>query len=649
MKKHLLPIIWICSLLLVVNSLLAQTFPNELPIPYRIDSDTVLLSIDEVEHNFNPNGDKLNQPIKTFAFNHPDSLGKPGQNTILGPSISWQFGHQVHTEVINNLDVPTTTHWHGAHVPQFADGGPHQRINADSTWKINFEILDKSATMWYHPHLMGSTYEHVQMGLSGMIYVEDPLDGDDDPILVQLHDILPNEYGVNDIPLIVQTKKFFLDSCGTGEVEVFTGGFKKDYEYLVNGVMDSYLEVPAGMTRFRLLNGDAKWSMSYGVGDLAYSSPEHFQMIATDAGYMDRSYEMEQVLVSPGERVEILMDLRGRQGDTIYIHNVARDIRKGTAGAVGFKGAAIDPLTPLLRVIVTEETGSPSPIISFPIQLHPLETPETNVHTKTRLKTFYRNTFPGIVDDRIVKSVSRDSLGNCDTIFKDPIIPRLYNIDRVLMDMTKINDTVMLDSTEIWTIDNKTDISHPFHIHDIHFFVTEIVDTFGTVFTPESDTLPHIFKGPKDNVLVEPGWKLSFATTFTDFGTAIDFRNSYMFHCHILPHEDRGMMGQFVVWDGTMPDSMTTSIEENLTNQKALKVYPNPATNLIYMEGESQVESQLRIFDLQGRLLKNTKLPPFAGVHTIDVKELADGLIFVEWLTETQRAMSKVVINRSRY
>ncbi|MEM6317542.1 MAG: multicopper oxidase domain-containing protein [Bacteroidota bacterium] len=651
MKKVLQPLIC-CGWLffLGINTLVAQNFPNPLPIPYRIDSDTIRMEIDEVMHNFNPNGDTLNEMVRSFAFNLPDSMGRPGQNTLLGPSLVWRFGRQVHTEIINNLSEPTTTHWHGAHVPQYADGGPHQRINADSTWKIDFEVMDKSATMWYHPHLMGTTYEHVQMGLSGMLYVEDPPDGDDDSILVKLHKILPVEYGVNDFPLIVQTKKLFTDTCGSGELEIFEGGFKKEYIYVTNGVMNPYLEVPDEMVRFRLLNGDAKWSMSYGVGDLAYESPETFQMIATDAGYMDSTYQMEQILVSPGERVEILMDLRGRVGDTIYVHNVARDIRKGTAGAVGFKGAKIDPLTPLVRLIVTDKDAPRSPIISFPLPLHPLETPEITVHTKGRLKTFHQDKFPTAEDPTVIVdtmfNIIRDSSGACVKKFKKTNVPSLYNIDRILMNMMTVNDTVLLDSTEVWTIDNQTDISHPFHIHDIHFFVTEIVDSFGTVFTPQDDTLHHIFRGPKDNVLVEPKWKLSFATTFSDFGTAIHPMNSYMYHCHILPHEDRGMMGQFVVWDGSGMDSMTTSTVNPIIATSPLRVYPNPASNTLNLEGTSQRPSQVRVFDLQGRTLKMVQLPPFDGVQRLDVGDLPIGMVFVEWISDEQRAMAKVLISR---
>ena len=649
--------------------LMAQEFNNKLPIPYLIDSDTVLLRIDQVEHNFNPNGDSLNMPINAFAFNHLDSTHLP--NTILGPTIKWKYGTQLHTEVFNNLGTATTTHWHGAHVPQFADGGPHQVIPADSTWKIDFEILDKSATMWYHPHRMDLTYKHVQLGLSGMIYVEDD---ENDPILSEIHRILPHDYNVNDFPIIVQSKKFVKSTCETdNEYSIFSElGFNSDFVYMVNGMMNPVLEVPAGMIRLRMLNGDSKYAFNFTFGDKTTTPQENFHMIATDAGYMDRSYEKDQIMISPGERTELLLDLRGRAGDVFYLNNFAEGMGPAIVGsALSSKGKPLKNSN-LLKIVVTDDFAPQSPIISFPIPLHPLEIPEYDANTKERTKTFYRSENLSITDTTY-KYVLNDSNECVRVIDKIKNHADLYNIDKTLMNMMVVNDTVMKDSTEIWTLVNKTDIAHPFHIHDIHFYVTEIsysdtlvrdtteinitADTsnqgvikfdtsYSIVYTTEyvpiaRDSIPRIFSGPKDNVLVESGWKLSFVTTFSDFGTPIHPRNSYMYHCHILPHEDRGMMGQFVVWDGSV---ITNTEDVPIQLNQSIKLYPNPTSGQLYLDGISEKESQLRVFDIQGKLLRSQSLQPFNGVHSFSIEGLPKGLVFVEWMTEKGRFMSKVVL-----
>jgi len=600
------------SLFFCIGSLSAQNFNNPLIIPYLIDSDSVYLRVDSALHNFNPNGgaDPLNTLVPTFAYNQ---IGNTSM-TCLGPSIAWRYGHQVHTEVTNNLGDTTTTHWHGAHVPVHTDGGPHQPIAPGATWSIDFEIKDKSSTMWYHPHAMGTTYEQVQTGLSGMIYVEDPTDGTDDPILTAIHDTLPHTYGVDDFPLIVQTKFFDIDSIGNVTIKggccgpPGTAGYKSGYEYIINGSMNPYLEVPANMIRVRILNGDGKFTFNLGIGDLNFN-PETFQYIATNAGYTDTTYAMQQVYVSPGDRTEWLIDLRGRTpGDTLYLINFADDIPSGS-GIIG-NGATTQSYAvnkAILKFIIQPNTLAPSPIATFPIGLHPLEIPAYYSYTKRRNKAF-TGTGP-------------------------------YLINNTPMDMMVVNDTIMLDSTEIWTITNNTTKAHPWHIHDIHFYVTEVLDGTGT---PLNKSLyPQIFSGPLDVVLIEPGWTLSYVANFSDFGTAIAPDSSYMYHCHILPHEDKGMMGQFVVWDG----SLGVSVDKINAVENPLKLFPNPTSNELFLEGESEEDSRIHIFDLQGRLLKTQQLSAFSGTVSISIEGLSYGLILVEWTTTKGKFVNKVLIN----
>lgn len=599
-----------------------NAFINELPIPYQIDSDNILLEMSEHEHSFNP-GDPdhyLHAPVPSFAFNE---VGTTTPMTILGPSLVWNYGAQLHTEVTNNIDRVSTTHWHGAHVPQYADGGPHQKIQVDSTWKIDFEILDKSATMWYHPHAIDITYEQVQLGLSGMIYVEDPVDGvGDDAILNFIHEIIPHDYNVNDFPLIFQTKFFELvDSTNSYHIKEKLG-FKSCYEYLVNGVMNPYLEVPASMTRLRVLNGDGKFTYNFAVGDKDFN-PEPFQLIATDAGYTDRTYEMESVYMAPGERTEWLLDLRGREGDTLYIYNDVSGFPNDTS-IIGDKPTtdnyAADKL--LLQLIVGEDDAPPSPIIAFPIDLHPLETPDVHPWTKKRTKTYYHN---------------KDQ-SNCDSSWTTS--NKIFTIDKQPMQITCVNDTVMVDSTEIWEIVNTTAHAHPFHIHDIHFWV---IDAWNNVtMEPIDKSLwPNVFAGPKDNVLVLKDWTLQFVTTFDDFGTAIAYENSYMYHCHILPHEDKGMMGQFVVWDG-----VSVNTEAPLNPDGTMLLYPNPASDRLNLEGASDQESQVRIYSIQGQLLSEQTLAPFAGRVDFSIADVPRGMAIVEWITEEGRFVSKVLVQR---
>lgn len=592
--------------------LTAQEFVNAVQIPPLIQQDDYHLNVIETAHNFDPNGtSSLNSMIPTFAF---EDANNPGSTTILGPTLTWSYLHDLTPKVTNYLSEVTTCHWHGAHVPQFADGGPHQRIMPDQEWTPYFKVLDKSATMWYHPHAMDLTYRHVQMGLSGMILVEDPIDNLDDPILSELHDILPNEYEVNDFPLIFQTKKFVQDTTSGDWSILANTGFKDGYEYMVNGIIDPYIELPAGMVRLRLLNGDGKFSFNFKFENANGSEfPAH--MIATDAGYMDRSYQLDGVLMAPGERTEWLLDLRGLPpGFEIFIKNEVTTIGDGIIGnAKTTNNYAQD--RNLLKIIVGSDSGPQSPIISFPINLLPLENPPLSSVTNERVKTFRQDSF--LVDGKM---------------------HFLFNIDSVLMDMMVVNDVVNLGATEVWTIENDTKIAHPWHIHDIHFWVIEIEDEKGDLLDPND--FPTLFKGPKDNVLVEPGWKLSYITTFDDFGTEIKFDSSYMFHCHILPHEDRGMMGQFVVWNGFGDPS---SVEDQ-SNTPLMRIYPNPSNDYFIIEGASQKSSNLFIMDISGQIVQTLRLPRFDGFLKINSVELPNGLHLLKWQTEEGFITSKIMI-----
>ncbi|MEM9549483.1 MAG: multicopper oxidase domain-containing protein [Bacteroidota bacterium] len=630
MKKLYLSFLAFMCLLVGANAQEAPPpkFINKLEVPPLIvynPQGSYDLDAIQTTHDFNPDipNDPLNG-VTTFCF---EDFNNPGTTTILGPTINWQYKANLNPSVLNRLDERTTCHWHGAHVPNTADGGPYQMIMADQLWEPEFQVLDKSATMWYHPHAMGLTYKHVQMGMSGMIYVEDPVDDPSDPdddILAAIHDILPTDYNGNDFPLIFQTKFFEFDST-TNRMQIKSElGFKKDYEYMVNGIIDPVMDAPANMIRLRLLNGDGKYSFNFKfTRDDGSTFPA--QMIATDAGYMDRSYQLPEILMAPGERTEWLLDLRGLEGDTLYVRNMVSTIpgadlpctNNGQRGIIGdsctTQGYAAD--RDLLRIVVGPSNPSyVSPIIGFPINLYPSEAPPLSEVDNTRTKTFRKDNF--------------GADGN------------LFNIDSTLMNMMVVNDVVRLDDTEVWTIDNTTNVGHPWHIHDIHFWVTEVIDENGDALNP--DDYPEIFKGPKDNVLVQPFWKVSYITTFADYGVAdpTDPTNSYMYHCHILPHEDKGMMGTFVVWDGT-PVNVDETAETAI-----MQVYPNPAQDVIYMQGASTKVSTLNFISLDGQLIKSMSLPAFEGAIQIDVDQLPKGMVILDWQRHEGRATSRVMIIR---
>lgn len=146
-------------------------------------------------------------------------------------------------KVKNKLDETTTVHWHGLEVDGEQDGGVHNGIQPGATWNPKFTIEQPAATLWYHPHLLEETDKHVYKGLAGLFLI-------DDEVTEQLD--LPKDYGVNDIPLIVQDKQ--LDRVGQFDYNLSMHdvmmGLQGD-TIMVNGAINPYVEIPKGKVRLR--------------------------------------------------------------------------------------------------------------------------------------------------------------------------------------------------------------------------------------------------------------------------------------------------------------------------------------------------------------------------------------------------------------
>lgn len=173
----------------------------------------------------------------TWGFNQP----------FLGPTLRMATGQTTVAKVKNSLDEAISVHWHGLLVPGDVDGGPHQPIAPGATWTPEITLDQPTATAWYHSHIHGETAKQVQMGLAGVLQITDGQDDARD---------LPSTYGVNDLTLVIQDRRFKRDGqfdLSLGMAERMTG-FLGD-TLLVNGQIGATAVVPRGLVRLRLLNG----------------------------------------------------------------------------------------------------------------------------------------------------------------------------------------------------------------------------------------------------------------------------------------------------------------------------------------------------------------------------------------------------------
>ncbi|HEX2073100.1 MAG TPA: multicopper oxidase domain-containing protein [Geodermatophilus sp.] len=423
----------------------------------------------------------LGRPTDTWGVNGP----------YLGPTLRAQRGEQVAVRVTNDVGESTTLHWHGMHLPPSMDGGPHQMIEPGGIWFPSWQVDQPAATLWYHPHLHGETAEHVYRGLAGMFLIDDP---DAAPAL-------PRNYGVDDLPVIVQDKSFTDDGqLDDGDPLFSPTGFLGD-TILVNGTIGPYAEVTTETVRLRLLNASNARIYDFGLVD-PDGRAHDFVLVGTDGGLLPAPVPGERVQLSPGERAEIVVSMT--PGQDLVLRSFPPDLG-GDFFSERFAGG--DDTLDVLQLRAAD-TLAPSP--ALPHRLAPA--PDLREEDAVTTRTF---------------RLSGTAINGQD------------------MDMNRIDEVVRLGTTELWEVTNADGIPHNFHVHDVQF---QVVDVAGAAPPPE-------LSGWKDTVYVAPGSVVRLIMRFTDYA---DPESPYMFHCHLLRHEDSGMMGQFVVVrpeDGVEPGS----------------------------------------------------------------------------------------------
>ena len=552
-------------------------------IPFLSWGQNLLFIPDTLSGNFIPLEIKHDH-VHFFSGSQTETMGINGP--ILAPTIILNKGQQVTMQVTNLLFDTTTIHWHGMHVAPENDGGPHTTIPPFTIWEPSFEVLDHASTYWYHPHLHHMTNMHVQMGIAGMIIVRDPIEA-------ALN--LPRNYGFDDIPLIIQTKGF----DNNNQIVVETA---LDTTIMVNSTLNPFVQLPAQIVRLRLLNGSSE--RMYNLG-LTNNLP--FHIIATDGGLLNAPVQLTRLKLAPGERAEILVDLTGLNGQFIHLMSYGSELANGIYGAQqpgmgagqSIPNYTLNPLNgsnfEVLEIQVIPQTNNPiATIPSSLVQNNPWIEGNSNA---TKTLTFNPQTMG-------------------PTAINGPFL-----INNTTFNMDVVNYSIPLNNTEIWTLQNNTPIAHPFHIHNVPFY---ILDINGIPPPPE-------LSGRKDVVLVPGGQgKVRFITKFEDFANP---DVPYMYHCHMLTHEDGGMMGQFIVYDPL------NFVNENINNE--ITIYPNPAESTIQVNSVEEIES-IHILTLDGKkIISNLEI----STNVADVSELSTGVYLVELVTyNNQRFVQRLEI-----
>lgn len=494
---------------------------------------------------------------------------------FLGPTIILQKGQQVTLNLHNQLGDTTTTHWHGLHVAPANDGSPHNPVMDGSTWSPSFTVMDKAATYWYHPHLHGKTLNQVVKGAAGFIIVRDQEE-------MALN--LPRTYGVDDVPLVFQWKTF---DAAKQIVELD----EADNEVLVNGTLNGSLDLPAQVVRLRLLNGS-----SHRFFDFGFADNRPFKQIASDDGLLDAPVSMTRLILGSGERAEILVDLSGMQGSTLKLRQYGTHLPQGYPGGTMMMGGTMGPKdnTDFDLLIIHVVAPTANAVTTIPMALT-TNTAWSQAGASTRSFGFSAQPMMSMTN---------------------------FFINGLKFDMETVNFTTQLGKTEIWNITNQTMMAHPFHIHGMHFYVLAV----------NGATPPANLRGRKDVVVVPPmNGSVKLILRYEDFS---DTDMPYMYHCHILSHEDTGMMGQFIVGPGA------SGTKENAA-QDHLRVSPNllKSGDRVTITADNGWEPvRVEVYDQTGRL-------QFAepNATSIPANRLSAGMNALKIFTVRGTAVFKIV------
>jgi FtsP/CotA-like multicopper oxidase with cupredoxin domain len=404
------------------------------------------------------------------------------QGDLPNPTVRIKKGDVFDLDFMNKLPDPTIIHWHGVIVPEEMDGHPKDAISTGHTKQYHYPVEQSAGTFWYHTHPHGRTGEEIYHGLSGFYIIEDEEEK-------QLN--LPK--GEFELPLMIQDKRFdnkrqllYKDP----DVLEDNNGLMGDV-ILVNATLLPYHEVKSGKYRLRILNAS-----SVRTYKLAFDTIKEFTLIATDAGLLEEPVNVQSVILSVAERVDIIVDFKDQKvGDKVTLKTLG--FKEGSTLTLHPDYPAFDARMDIMQFHVTEKIQD---TYVLPDKLIRIPRMKASDAIKTR------------------------------TITMEMIDGGIWTLDKKPFDMHRVDQRVKLDTTEIWEIKNSVHMAHPFHIHGVRF---QVLDRDGKIDFPTD-------KGWKDTVIVMPSETVRIIVHFTMPGL-------FVYHCHILEHEDHSMMANLLV------------------------------------------------------------------------------------------------------
>lgn len=498
----------------------AQSTTPSLAIPPLISPDSQQKITLNIQQGFSHFLSSIN--TTTWGYN----------GSLLGPAIKLKRNQPVTMNIHNQLSDATTVHWHGLEISGEQDGGPQALIQPNQSRSVTFTPNQSESTCWFHPHTHGVTGQQVAMGLGGLVILED----EETP-----KHKLPNHWGIDDLPIILQDKR--LDSEGQidYQLDVMSAaiGWFGDI-MLTNGAIQPQHIVPKGWIRLRFLNGCNARSLN-----LSTSDGRPMYVIASDGGLLAEPVKVTELPILMGERFEVLIDTSdGRDVDIVTL-----PVRQ-----MGMVLAPFDNALTILRLLPSAEKSQG--ILPDSLALIPALPSLSNIASRSlHLRMDMRLDMQGMMalteryGDKALAGLhhgmshmrgnhsqggmmGRGMMNACG--HGDIDIYNANSINGIPFSMTEPAFDVKQGEYERWVVSGRGDMMlHPFHVHGTQF---RILTENGRA--PEKHR-----QGFKDIVKVEG----QVSEILVKFNHLAPKEHPFMAHCHLLEHEDTGMMLGFTV------------------------------------------------------------------------------------------------------
>jgi FtsP/CotA-like multicopper oxidase with cupredoxin domain len=462
----------------------AEKFPQSLKLPKVLTGSHITIPVKQAAVRVLPTGKKTR--MWTFDGSYP------------GPTIVRPAGHDTKVTFVNKLPKRAgsiTVHLHGDHHPWQDDGQPDRfLIKRGARRTYDYPLTDggkpeTEATEFYHDHRMNETARNNWEGLQGIFLVRSKREKSLD---------LPS--GKYDVPLLVSDRSFTKDNQLTNP---FTGlhptktGFKGSAappgdqtvgnKILVDGRFAPHLNVAARRYRLRLIN-----TSDFQSYDFALSDGQSFDQIGFGSDLLPHPVVRKDILLGPAQRADVVVNFKGQLHKNVLLQSIART-HQPTSG-IG------TPVASLMQFRVTSSAADHSTVRHTLRVLPKFHAPKPSFTWNVSLK------------------------GNAKT-------GTYWAINGKPFDPSVVDVEVPLGATRTWVIKNTSSITHYIHLHEEQWYTIK----------RDGKKPPAYERGLEDTWRLDPGESVEVGAKFTDY-TGV-----FMLHCHMLNHEDDGMMAQFAV------------------------------------------------------------------------------------------------------